>query len=137
MGASIEELLATPEGEKLDFKWELNLEGYAPRSAIVKLVAAMANSFDQSDAHIIVGVSNDKSRFQSVDIESLEEMFQQSLAFLDPSPKDIRLSNCKVVVQGKEYTLGLITIPFQIQRPIRVYKELGELRPNAVYVRQG
>lgn len=33
--------------------------------------------------------------------------------------------------------MGLITIPFQVDRPIRVYKELGELRPNVVYVRQG
>lgn len=137
MEAFMEALLAQTEGEKLDFKWELNLEDDASRSAIVKLVAAMANSFDQSDAHIIVGVSNDKSGFQDVDIESVEERFQQSLAFLDPSPREVRLSNCKVTVQGKEYTLGLITIPFQIQRPLRVYKELGDLRSNAVYIRQG
>lgn len=137
MERSVETLLKMNETEKLDFKWELNLQDEAPRSGIIKLVAAMANSFDEADAHIMVGVSNDRSQFQDVDVESMEERFQQSLVFLDPQPKDVHLSNCRVLVQGREYTLGLITIPFQVDRPIRIYKELGDLRPNAVYVRQG
>lgn len=94
METCVQALLRMTENEKLDFKWEFNLRDEEPRSGIVKLVAGIANSFDQSDAHIIIGVSDDRSQFQDVDIEFMEEGFQQSLAFLDPCPKDVRLSNC-------------------------------------------
>ena len=135
----IEELLYRSEGVDLDFKRAqypfTGLRDDDKRSELLKDILAMANSWRDRTAYILLGFQEDKPNLpQVVGItEHLDDAsIQQFVCSKIHPPLEFRYE--ELSFKGKH--IAVISIPKQT-RPFYVRSSYGKVHSNVVYVRRG
>lgn len=131
-------LLQQPESTTLDFKQSpYALAGASPeqKSELIKDILAFANAKRTTDAHILIGVTEQPGQPASVTgiTDHLDDATLQQLINTKTN-RTVQFTYQETTHKGR--TLGIITIPPQ-QRPLYLKKDYGKLRANTVYVRHG
>jgi hypothetical protein len=133
----LESLLHQEESETLDFKRDQYLFDGASdeeKSELLKDILAFANSWRETDAHILIGVEEvrgGRSIIRGVAGPILNRNLQQFVHSKTNRPVDF--SYAPVTFEGLE--IGVITIPVQ-ERPVFLRQKYGNLQPNVVYIRR-
>lgn len=133
----IDALLFRGESESLDFKrdqYRFQNSTDHEKSELLKDILAMANSWRDETAYIIIGVLEEDDGNKVVEIsEHLDEAALQQFVN-EKTNKDIKFTYDKLTLQGKK--IGAIKIPIQ-ERPFYLKKDYGKLHKEAVYIRRG
>lgn len=120
-------LLSREEGEKLDFKAELNLATESEKKELVKDVTAIANSRG-GRGHILYGVEDKTKRIIGVDPSLFqEEQIQQIIYNRTDPPVPVSLD----LVQMENKTIAVLTIFRSRHAPHQI------IQTGAFYVRRG
>jgi hypothetical protein len=135
----IEELLYRSEGVDLDFKRTqypfANAKDEDKRAELLKDILAMANSWRDRTAYILLGFQEDKPNLpvttgieEHLDDASIQQFINSKV---EP-PVEFRYEE----LTYREKHIGVISIPKQ-SRPFYVKKTYGKVHSNVVYVRRG
>ena len=123
----LKQLLSREEGEKLDFKAELNLNTESEKKELAKDVTAIANSRG-GRGYIIYGVEDKTKRILGINTEDFqEEQIQQIIYNRTDPPVPVNVD----FVQIKDKTVAVLTIFRSRHAPHQV------LQTGAFYVRRG
>lgn len=125
-------LISEPEGRKIDFKRELDLDTRRGKAELIKDIVAIANS-GLEEGYLIIGVDDSK---QIVGVAFLDEERIQQIADAYIKPP-VRLS-CELVplLAAGFLSVGVITIS-TADRPHRVAKAIARIDQGEVFVRRG
>ncbi|HTH45900.1 MAG TPA: ATP-binding protein, partial [Candidatus Limnocylindria bacterium] len=134
---AITQLLYRGESESLDFKrdqYPFIGADDATKGELLKDILAMANSWRNESAYILIGIDESTTPPQVVGIsEHLDDaMLQQFVNGKTQRP--LKFSYYAAEIQGR--SVGVIEIPVQ-SRPIFLRKNFGKLRLDTVYLRRG
>lgn len=134
----VETLLFKSEGADLDFKsqqYRFTKAQDKDKGELLKDILAMANAWRDGTAYILVGCKEDPPNPAAVVgiSESLDDADLQQFVQGKVQPR-LAFRYEEHVCQGK--TVGLFIVPKQ-PRPFWATSALGNVRPNAVYVRRG
>lgn len=134
----IESLLYEDEGAALDFKREqYKFDGASceEKSELLKDVLAFANSWRQSTAYILIGVTEIKGgRSEIVGIcpDFDDAKLQQFVNSKTNRP--VTFAYRTFSLEGK--SIGVVEVPVQ-ERPLYLTSDFGKLKKEKVYVRRG
>jgi len=131
-------LLAEGESSHLDYKSEqypFISASEREKSELLKDVLAMANAWRDSDAYILIGVSEVPGRIAEVVgvREHLDDAGLQQFVKAKTN-RPIQFSYREFEIEGR--FVGAIHVPLQ-RRPFFLKKDYGLLRANEVYLRRG
>ncbi len=123
----LKQLLSREEGEKLDFKAELNLSTESDKKELVKDVTAMANSRG-GRGHILYGVEDKTKRIIGIDSDQFkEEQIQQIIYNRTDPPVPV----CLDLVPIEDKVIAVLSIFRSRHAPHQI------IQSGAFYVRRG
>lgn len=123
----LKQLLSREEGEKLDYKAELNLSTESEKKELVKDVTAMANTRG-GRGHIIYGVEDKTKKILGIDAQVFqEEQIQQIIYNRSDPPVTVNLD----LLQLEDKTVAVLTIFRSQHAPHQI------IQSGAFYIRRG
>ena len=134
----LESLLYQEESETLDFKsaqYPFDHATDEQKSELLKDLLAFANSWRQTEAHILIGVREvrgGRSLVCGITQHLLNQNLQQFVHSRTNRP--LIFSYAPVSFEGAQ--IGVITVPLQ-NRPLYLRHAYGKLTANVVYIRRG
>jgi len=135
---TLRQLLYKSEGVDLDFKQtQYRFIGASDhqKAELLKDILAMANSWRNETAYILVGIKDcSPSPAAVIGInEHIDDAQLQQFVNSKASPQ-VTFKYEERLIEGQ--TIGIISIPKQ-KRPFFISSQFGALKPNIVYVRRG
>ncbi len=134
----LEGLLHEDEGTSLDFKGAQYPFENAPaeqKAELLKDVLAFANSWRRTTAYLLIGVEEVKGgRSKIVGVN--KHLDDAKLHQFVNSKTQRAIEFCYRIVPIEGVEIGVIEIPLE-ERPVYLKKQYGNLRENAVYIRDG
>lgn len=126
-------LIADGEGNKTDFKRELDLNSADSKAEFIKDVVSLANTA-VPNGFLLIGIDDNK---YIVGTNKMEETRIQQIAstYIDP-PVTIRCFLVPITTSSGLPSVGVIEV-FGNKRPHKVTRAIGNLNQNDVFVRRG
>ncbi|MDX9990401.1 ATP-binding protein [Thiothrix unzii] len=133
-----EDLLYENESATLDFKREqyrFNNENDFIKSELLKDILAFANAWRRTDAHILIGVQENKdTKALTLGINEDLDDAQIQQFFNEKTQIPINFTYKTIILEHKK--VGVIEIT-HTKRPVFLKKDYGKLKKNVVYIRRG
>ncbi|MFH1680642.1 MAG: ATP-binding protein, partial [Candidatus Eisenbacteria bacterium] len=133
-----EALLHEDEGSALDFKrdqYRFEGESDEVKGELLKDVLAFANSWQRTQAYILIGVEEvrgGRSRVVGVEGHLNDHDLQQFISSKTQRPVEFSY----IVWEHEGLSVGILHIPVQ-ERPLYLKQDYGRLKRDTVYMRRG